>query len=261
MGDANVPVVEFPGGGRAVIEPSRLAGRRATIPPACVLCFFPEVLRQRHRGGGLTLIHRLRGEHDPLPVYRRGRGRRAIAVARAGVGAPFSAVVLERLIAMGGRCFIACGGAGVLDAGIEAGRVVLPTAALRGEGTSYHYLRPARSVRPHRRALAALRTACRRRGLRPVEGLVWTTDAAFRETPRQVRRRREEGCVAVEMEAAALFAVARFRRVALGAVLYAADDVSGRAWKPRGWTRLRSTREVLFDLACESCRRLAAGRD
>jgi len=261
MGKKNVPVVEFPGRGRAVIEPARLAGRRAAIPPACVLCFFPEVLRERHRSGDLALVDELGGEHDPLPVYRRGRGRGAIGVARAGVGAPFSALVLEQLIAMGGRMFIACGGAGVLDAGIEAGRVVLATAALRDEGTSYHYLRPARSVRPHRRALAALRTACRRRGIRPVEGMVWTTDAAFRETPRQVRRRREEGCVAVEMEAAALFAVARFRRVALGEVLYAADDVSGREWKPRGWTRRHTAREGLFEMACEACRRLAAGRD
>lgn len=254
------PVLEFPGTGRGLIEPSRLVARRPAIPPACVLCFFPEVLRDRHRRGELALIQEITGEHEPVPVYRLGRGRGAVGVAWPGVTAPFAALMLERFIALGGKMFVACGGAGVLDAAIAPGRVLLPTAALRDEGTSYHYLRPARTVRPHRRALAALRAACRQRGLHPVEGTVWTTDAAYRETPAQIRRRRAEGCLAVEMEAAALFAVARFRRVALGQVLYAGDDVSGPSWQPRGWTRLADTREDLFDLAVDACRRMAVPR-
>jgi uridine phosphorylase len=189
-------------------------------------------------------------------VLRRGRGKNAVTVAWPGLTGPFAAAVLEELIALGGRKFIACGSAGVLDSGIPAGRVVLPVAALRDEGTSYHYQRGGRWCRPHRAALTALREACRERGVDVLEGKTWTTDAVYRETPRQVRRRRAQGCITVEMEAATFFAVARFREIVFGQVLYAADDVSGDEWRPRGWNRRWRTREELFLLALDACRRL-----
>ena len=72
-----------------------------------------------------------------------------------------------------------------------------------------------------------------------------------------MRRRRAEGCLVVEMEAAALFAVARFRDVPLGALLYAGDDVSGPDWDHRGWLGKRNVREQLFWLAVDAARRMS----
>ena len=78
----------------------------------------------------------------------------------------------------------------------------------------------------------------------------------------RIDRRRAEGCVTVEMEAAALFAAAQFRGVPLGQLLYAGDDVGGDEWDPRGdqgdweargWDGRASTRERLFWLAAEAC--------
>jgi len=71
-----------------------------------------------------------------------------------------------------------------------------------------------------------------------------------------VRRRREEGCLCVEMEAAAFFAVAQFRNVTLGQLLYGGDDVGGEVWDGRDWTKHLSGREKLFWLAAEACSRL-----
>ena len=65
-------------------------------------------------------------------------------------------------------------------------------------------------------------------------GLTWTTDGLFRETPAKVAARRAEGCLTVEMEAAALFAVAQYRGITIGQLLYAADDLSGDEWDHRG---------------------------
>ena len=79
----------------------------------------------------------------------------------------------------------------------------------------------------------------------------WTTDAFYRETPAKVRRRREEGCLTVEMEAAAFFAVAQFRGVPFAQLLYGGDDVSG-VWDFRAWTT-HAVREELFWLAAEAC--------
>ena len=256
MEKTTAPVLEFPGSGRAVIEPVRLKAGQDRIPGRCVLCFFGEVIKKLRRKGELKQIHRLTSEGDPNPVYSLGRGKNKLAVCWPGMTAPHAAIVLEELIALGGRKFIACGGAGVLDPAIPPGKLILPTAALRDEGTSYHYQKSGRFSRPHPDAVRAIQTACRRRKLEILLGKTWTTDAVFRETPRMVKRRRDEGCIAVEMEAAAFFAVARFRKVAFGQILYAGDDVSGTAWDPRGWSRRISDREDLFRLAVDACRRL-----
>jgi purine-nucleoside phosphorylase len=71
-----------------------------------------------------------------------------------------------------------------------------------------------------------------------------------------VALRRSEGCLAVEMEAAAFFAVAEFRRVTFAQMLYGGDDVSGIEWDPRRWDERLSVREQLFWLAAEACLRL-----
>jgi uridine phosphorylase len=221
-----------------------------------VLCFFHDVLSARAARGDLVEIARLRGEGQPMPVYRLGEGDAALGVAFPGLTAPLCAAVLEELIGLGGQGFVACGGAGVLDGAIPAGQVIVPTRALRAEGTSYHYLRPARFVRPHPAAVRAILDACRARGVKPLRGAVWTTDGVYRETPALIRKRRAEGCLAVEMEAAAFFAVAQFRKVVFGQLLYAGDDVSGARWQHRQWLQLGETREGLLDLALDAARRL-----
>lgn len=250
------PILDHPGMGPAVIEPARLLAGRPRIPGRCVMCFFADVIKAQVEGGKLERIALLHGEGEPTPVYQMGQGERAITVVWPGVGAPFAAATLEELIGLGGRSFICVGGAGVLDGSIPVGQVMLPTEALRDEGTSYHYQRRGRFSRPHPVALRALRAACRARRQAAIMVRTWTTDGVYRETPDMVERRRAEGCRAVEMEAAAFFAVARFRKVILGLVLYAGDDVSGERWRHRDWLRQKEIREELFELGLDACRRL-----
>lgn len=250
------PILDYPGRGRAVLEPFGNKERAELLPRRCVLCFFGEVIERERRRRKLRLACRLPGEGEPLKVYVKGSGAKAVTLAWPGMTAPFSAAVLEELHALGCRDFIACGGAGVLDGSIPPGRVIVPTQALRDEGTSYHYLEPARYVRPHPDALDAVRAACREAGVEFIEGKTWTTDGLFRETAKKVLSRRREGCLTVEMEAAAFFAVARFRKLRLAQILYAGDDVSGLTWKSRGWRRRRDTREQLYRLALDAVLRL-----
>jgi len=84
-------------------------------------------------------------------------------------------------------------------------------------------------------------------------GKTWTTDAPYRETRSLVAARSQEGCQVIEMEAAGLMAVAQFRNVVLGQVLYGGDDLSGEVWDNRGWQSRRDIRENLFWLAAEAC--------
>ena len=105
---------------------------------------------------------------------------------------------------------------------------------MRDEGTSYHYAPADTQVRPHPRALTAIDDVLTEAGIPHDRGLTWTTDAFFRETTSKVARRREQGCITVEMEAAAMFAAAAFRGVVYGQLLYA-ETMSAR---PSGTTAI-----------------------
>lgn len=258
MPSARPPILEWPGSGPGIIDPVRLYRKRPRLPPRVVLCFFKEVLEAAAAAGDLTPLPPMTGEGDPLPLYVAGRGARAVTVARPGIAAPFAAATLEQLIGRGGRAFLCCGSAGVLDGAIPVGTPIVVTRALRDEGTSYHYQRPGRWARPDPEATRLLKQACREAGVRYRVGATWTTDGLFRETPALIRRRRAEGCLTVEMEAAAFFAVARFRDLPFGQILYAGDDVSGERWDHRGFTGQREARERLFRITLAAARRLPA---
>lgn len=153
----------------------------------------------------------------------------------------------------GCKKFIACGGAGVLEKGIAVGHIVVPRAAVRDEGTSYHYLPPAREVSASSEGIAAIERVLKEHRMDYIISKTWTTDAPYRETPEKVRLRKSEGCLTVEMEAAAFFAVAQFRGIVFAQMLYGGDDVSGSDWDTRGWGSRIEIREKLFWLAAEAC--------
>ena len=102
------------------------------------------------------------------------------------------------------------------------------------------------------RALAAIETVLDRHGLEYLRTKTWTTDAIYRETPQKVAAYLKEGCLAVEMEAAAFFAVAQFRGVPFGQILYGGDAVTPGAWDGRNWTSRKAIRRNLFWLAAEA---------
>jgi len=91
------------------------------------------------------------------------------------------------------------------------------------------------------------------RGLPYLVGKTWTTDAPYRETVKKIGSRRAEGCLTVEMESASLIAVAQFRKVTFGQVLYGGDDLSGAEWDNRQWQSRSEVRESLFWLCADAC--------
>ena len=249
------PLLEYDASRLAIIEPSSVIDS-IDIAEHCVLCFFQEVIAELVREGARARhLHTGQSEVGDYPVYELDYGGRRLAVMHPGVGAPAAVARFERAIALGCRKFIVCGGAGVLDGSIKVGDIVVPSSAIRDEGASYHYLRPAREVAPTPRALSAIEAVLSENHHEYVRGKTWTTDAVYRETRQRVNRRKREGCVVVDMEAAAFFAVARFRHVECAQILYGGDSLAGRRWDPRGWNR-HAMRERLFHLAAQACLRL-----
>jgi len=246
------PILEFDPARGAVIEPAEVVGR-SDAPEQCVICFFREVFDQLKRQGKLRTILERRWEDAVHAFYELELDGRRLAAFHPGVGGPVAAGMLEIAIALGCTRFIACGGAGVLDRDIPVGHIVVPHAAVRDEGTSYHYMPPSREVAASPAGMAAIKQTLQKHGLDYLVAKTWTTDAPYRETSTKAERRRSEGCVTVEMEAATFFAVAHFRGVTLAQMLYAGDDVSGQDWDHRNWADQLSVREHLFWLAAEAC--------
>jgi uridine phosphorylase len=248
-----LPLHEFDPATDAVINPS-IHRPRLGFPQRAVMCWFGDVVRQRTVG--VEPVHNVPFEHGDHPICVIDHRGEQVALVSPGVGAPAAVTSLEVVIALGATQIIGCGGAGIVRPGFDVGHVIVPTGAIRDEGTSYHYAPADAEVTPHPRALAAIDDVLSEAGVPHDRGLTWTTDAFFRETVGKVTRRREQGCITVEMEASAMFAAAAFRGVVYGQLLYAGDDVSAAEWDHRHWAKQSSARDRLLDLALDAVIRL-----
>ena len=246
------PILEFDPERKALIEPSNHI-QPADVGEHCVICFFREVLRKVRQEYTARQIYEFRAECDIEHVYEIEYNGQQLGLIHPMVGAPLAAGVLEEAIALGYRKFVVCGGAGVLDKEVSIGHLIVPVSAVRDEGTSYHYIPPSREVFASPAAVAAIEKTLEEHGVEYIKSKTWTTDAYYRETPSRIKLRKAEGCLTVDMEAAAFFAVAEFRGVQLGQILYGGDDVSGLEHDSRKWSSRKDIRERLFHLAAEAC--------
>lgn len=182
-----------------------------SVPRVCVLDPDGDILRDLIAGD-----HALRDPswacyHTDLWVVGGG----AYGMIGGVVGAPFAVLVAEELFASGCEYLLSITSAGQITPVGSPPYFVLIDRAVRDEGTSHHYLPPARYAEADPALVDAAQRALVHASITVVRGGVWTTDAPFRETATAIAARRAEGLLAVEMEAAALyaFATARSRRV------------------------------------------------
>ena len=167
-----------------------------------------------------------------LRVYRL-RTAKSIGICRVPMGAPMTVAYMEECIAMGAKNFVVFGSCGTLDRNIPAGHLIVPTAAYRDEGTSYHYM-PA-SAGDYIEVETADRTAeiIESMGLPTLKTCIWTTDGLYRETRRNMEARRREGCQVVDMECSAVMTLARYRGIRACQFVYAEDNLDDIRWDPR----------------------------
>jgi uridine phosphorylase len=246
------PILEHDPDPEALIEPSKIV-KPCNVPEHCVICFFKEVIDKLCAEHGARVVADTGWEDGRHYLYEISYHEQRLAFFHPGVGAPVAAGLLEEVIAFGCRKFMACGGCGVLNKDLAVGHLVVVTAAIRDEGVSYHYIPPTREILAKEAGVHALVNVLEERKVPYCVGKTWTTDAPYRETANKIAKRKEEGCLTVEMESAAFMAVAQFRGVAFGQVLYGGDDLSGAEWDNRDWQSRHEIRENLFWLAAEAC--------
>jgi uridine phosphorylase len=247
------PILEYDPTREAFIEPSKVI-RPLDMPAHCVICFFKDVVDNVVVEQNARVLVENRWEDGAHPIYEIAYNGKRLAFYHPGIGAALTAALLEETIAFGCRTFIACGGAGVLNQDIAVGHLIIVSGAIRDEGVSYHYLAPAREIQAHETGVQMLIQTLAHRSVPYRVGKTWTTDAPYRETVAKVaRRRHEDGCLTVEMECAAMMAVAQFRDVVFGQIHYGGDELSGTAWDNRGWQSRTDIREQLFWLCADAC--------
>jgi uridine phosphorylase len=142
------------------------------------------------------------------------------------IGGPYAVLVAEQLAASGARVILGLTSAGQVSPGLRIPSLVVPVRALRDEGTSYHYLPAAETVGGDASLTGVLQEELTGLGLPVVTGTVWTTDAPYRETSEQVERHARNGILAVEMQAASLFAFGAARAVHCGVVAHVTNGVN-----------------------------------
>ncbi len=246
------PILEFDPNPKAKIEPSSLI-EKADVPDSCVITYFGDVIREFELSGMLKQVAVFRSATVDLPIYEMEYHGKAMAIVQGFVGAAGAAALLEELVAMGIRKFIVCGAAGVLQKGIQVGHLIVPYSAVRDEGVSYHYAEPSREIFSDPHSIEMIEQLFRDENIPYIKAKTWTTDAFYRETEDKIALRVLEGCVTVEMEASALFAVSRFRNVILGQILFGGDDLSGVEWDSRQWTSREEIRRSLVELSFKAC--------
>jgi uridine phosphorylase len=246
------PILEFDDTRVAKIEPS-FSHKKTEGYEYCVITFFREVLENMEKRGLIKVVKQLNCETMDIPIYEMEYMGKKVHLFLGYLGAAGSAAFLEELIAYGFNKFIVCGGAGVLRKDIAVGHLIIPISAIRDEGVSYHYLAPAREVECAPEVVGKIEEDFNKYKIDYIKAKTWTTDSFYRETEKRIELRKEEGCVTVEMEAAAFFAVAKFRDVKLGQILYGGDDLSGVDWDSRKWHDRAEIRENLVEISIRIC--------
>lgn len=239
---------------KEILKPTHMIRPVAGFPETVVLTFEEKSLRLLKNVCAFRVAAILKGGRD-IPVYALRYNEQDLAICQSIIGGAATAALVEELRALGAKRVLLYGACGVLDRAVTAGYFILPTAACRDEGTSYHYLPPADYVEvPTAGRLAEIFEEL---GLSYVLGKTWTTDAIYRETRANVDKRRAEGCVAVEMECASAMAVGQFRRMPVYQFLYAEDSLDGSDWDPRTWGAVpASNYEKYLRVALETAARL-----
>lgn len=198
-------------------------------PEAVILSYQRSLLEYAETSRKVT---RAEGYFGGQVSYLEETGGKVAIVGRFGVGSPAAAVMLEELVAWGVRRFVSVGTAGSLVLDLPPGSLLLCTGALRDEGTSYHYAPAGAEARPSAGLTDRLGRELTARGLSHRRGSTWTTDAIYRETAGEVRKFRDQGVLVAEMEAAALFTVAAYRKVEIAACFSVSDTLAELAWRP-----------------------------
>lgn len=224
---------EFDETKEAVINPSNFVDKIENMPEVAIACFSKTLFDKIVEGAKCIEIGKVGNTNGDRIIYEVEYNDKRLALFNICVGAPAAVADLEEIHAMGCNKFIVFGNCGVLDKNIEDCGIIIPNEAIRDEGTSYHYLKPEKTIKVNNKYVSDFKEILDKLGYSYIEGTTWTTDAFYRETRNKVESRVAMGAKCVEMECASLQAVADFRGFDFFTFFYAGDNLDLPEWDKR----------------------------
>ena len=209
----------------ALLEAARVARSlpRDPVPPICILEFDGDLTDWLISTGAAkpwkswacfhTAMHALEVEEVPCGIVPRT------------IGGPYAVLIAEQLKSSGAQVVLGLTSAGRVASSVPVPSLVVATAAIRDEGTSYHYLAATGSAVAHATLADSLLRGLRNLDVPVLSGAVWTTDAPYRETKQQLAEYARQGVLAVEMQAASLFAFGIARDIPVGMIAHVTNAI------------------------------------
>lgn len=220
----------------AFLNPCDVTEKISGFPEVCITTFSENIIKDFVENNSSKVIAYLYSANGAIPVYEIKYADKRMGLFLSRVGAPACAAGLEEIIAFGAKKIIQFGCCGILNQSIADGKIMIPSSAVRDEGTSYHYFSGSEEIRADASSNDIAVQYLKSHKVPYVVGKIWTTDAIYRETPEAIEERKKQGCIAVEMECSASLAVAKFRNIPMIQFFYGADNLDSDKWEIRDLT-------------------------
>ena len=217
----------------STFDPNEVENIIPNFPKVGITCFSKKLMDRFAEAFHGEVIATIKNANGKVPVYKINYKGKEFAIFMSRVGAPACTVSYEEVLAMGLEKLIMFGTCGVLDSKIDDLAIIIPTSAIRDEGTSYHYKEASDEIEVNQKYKEEFIEILNKNNITYTQGKTWTTDAPYRETRAKVLKRKEQGCLCVEMECASMAAVAQFRNKEVFQFFYAADNLDSHTWDPR----------------------------
>lgn len=244
----NIPVLDFDPDRSALVMPD-FRHKGIALPEKAIFAFVGDHVDRFAASAGAVTAGVIDSITKPYPLYICSHNGQEICLVQAPMGAPAAVQNLDTILSLGVRTVIATGSCGVLT-DIPENEFIVPVRALRAEGTSFQYAPPSRFIDLDKNTVSSMCSALDRRGIPYRQCTVWTTDCFFRETPDIVRKRKAEGCEAVDMECSALAACAGFRGAHFAQLFFTADSLANvSSYDRRGFGE--SSREKALEICMD----------
>ena len=224
---------EFDKDRKGIINPEDITKKVIEMPKIAISVFSQKIIDKIVDLYNPEIITHITNANEKVPVYKIKFQDVEIAFFKSRVGAAACTVSYEEIIVKGVEKLILFGTCGVLDKNIKKLDIIIPTFAIRDEGTSYHYVEAKEEIEVNKKYIEVFKSLLELHNYSYIEGKTWTTDAPYRETKTKMERRKEQGCISVEMECSAMQAVADYRGKEIFVFFYSADNLDSKKWDKR----------------------------
>lgn len=217
-------------------------------PEGLIFCYQKSLMGSILENHKTTKVEGFYGE-----MYLLNETNNKVAIiGKFGIGSPIVVALLEELIAFGIKKFISIGTAGTLQKNIAIGSLMICEKAIRDEGTSHHYIKHSKYAHASKKMIDKIKKSLDKFKQKYFVGTSWTIDAPYRETIAEARQYQKENVSTVDMEASALFAVAQYRNVELGAIFTISDSLAELKWEPKFHSKkTKMGLEILYKIAAD----------